>query len=259
MVLYDTIDKPPVTPSTDKRLDNYSWHIVINPNKATYTPEWYSKFKEGMGILFQDGGGGLLPYLRYVHAKKIILNPDMSRLKQIKIWGAFEKGEKQHRAHLDLTVCIKSKRGLYAQLNYDTLPGAIEAMCPGANVKITGLGKLVVESLRDYSLKGVDKNWPKIEPTGQTFSEWLHDNSNINEKYLTPVVKMNTQPISKSLIRQILEHSNPNKEYLIDKVIDKNGLVPEAPDIGKKIKAILLHDERVTDKDVDDLISVLED
>lgn len=253
MPLIDTIDSAPQFDSTGKRTDNHSWLITINPNKSEYTKEWYNKFKEGMGILFADGGGGLIEYLRYTWEGKTITNPDMTKLKEISIDGGFERGSKMGRAHLHVTVNIQSIRGLYAQLDYKKLTQHIYAMLPGVHIDIKSLGKDRVKTIQEYTRKGAAKNWPEIH-IDQTFSEWLSENSDINSKYLKKMDK-NKKP---SLIRQVVNNPNQDKEYLINAIIVKNGLKPKSDDILDKIKEIMIADERTTEADVDALLDLLE-
>lgn len=252
MPLVDTIDKAPEFETTGKRTDNHSWLITINPNKAKYTKEWYDKFKEGMSVLFADGGGGLLDYLRYTWEGKEILNPDMTKLKEISIDGGFEKGDKMGRAHLHVTVNIQSIRGLYAQIDYKKLTNHIYQMLPGAHIDIKALGKDRVKTIQEYTRKGQAKNWPQIT-IDQSFKDWLHENSDINSKYLK---KMNqTKP---SLIRQVIDNPNKNKEYLINAIITKNKLDVKSDDILDKIRAIMIADDRTTEQDIDALLDLLE-
>lgn len=249
MPLVDTIDKPPEFESTGKRTDNHSWLITINPNKADYNEQWYKKFKEGMSILFADGGGGLLDYLRYTWEGKMISNPDMTKLKEISIDGGFEKGDKMGRAHLHVTVNIQSIRGLYAQIDYNKLSNHIRDMLPGVHIDIKSLGKDRVKTIQEYTRKGQKKDWPEIK-IEQTFKDWLAENADINSRYLK---KMN-----KSLIRQVIDNKNKDKEYLIDAIIKKNNLSIKSNDIADKIRAIMIADERTTEKDIDDLLDILE-
>lgn len=253
MPLIDTIDKPPEFESTGKRTDNHSWLITINPNKSDYTSEWYKKFKEGMSVLFADGGGGLIDYLRYTWEGKEITNPDMTKLKEISIDGGFEKGSKMGRAHLHVTVNIQSIRGLYAQVDYRKITDHIRQMLPGVHIDIKSLGKDRVKTIQEYTRKGMVKNWPEIT-IDQTFKDWLGENADINSKYLKKMSKDNKP----SLIRQVVNNPNKDKEYLINAIITKNKLEHKSDDILDKIKAIMIADERTTEADIDALLDLLE-
>lgn len=230
------------------KIKHSTFLVTVNSNKRRYSDDYMSKFKSIMGILFQDGGNGLIPYIEQGKYK----DPDyLSKIESISIDGAFENltedGNEITKLHLHVIVNITHRTSI--SINYNALKKDIGQVLPGAYVNAKYMDRDIVsieEYVHKYDKLADKLDVPKIgiDPSAPTFHDFLRSNG------ITPSnVKSNmSNKMDKSILGQILEREGIDKKQMIFKIASKNGL--DTKDYEKALDKVIELDKRITDEEI---------
>jgi len=242
-----------IAEGTIGKLSHSTWMITINTNKRNVSQEYLNKFTEGMNVLFDDSGNGLLDYIEPGKNN----DPDYrEKIEAIIIDGAFENLSDTadlHLVQLHLHVVVDVTHRTNISLNFNNLKKDISSFMPGVYVHIKMIERAVT-SIADYVHKWdqnkIGRNAPEISIKEGTpsFRDWLQQRGvNVGDKIKSNFTKKMEKTGGKSILGQIMSRPSETHKELVMKVGKKFGKASYMD----TLMDLIDRDPTITDEEID--------